>query len=294
VNAAAVALLLAAAPGVAAAESVFFDDFSDVAALAGAGWTLRSERGHPGVPGAAWGPVQVLDDPAAPGNRLLRLQAQTDGTPAGTLQSQLCQQRRFLRGTYAARVRFSDAPSAGADGDPVVQSFYAVAPLRFDFDPEFSEVDFEYLPNGGWGSAATRLYGISWQTARIEPWLAYNEATVAPGSHAGWHVLVFQVGADATFHHVDGQLLARHGGRNVPVTPMSINFNLWFSPGGLGAPSAQPRRYEMDVDWVYFSSDALLAPAQVQAEVDRLRRAGQPHVALQDGAAAAADERCNF
>jgi hypothetical protein len=276
VAAAFAALAAAAAPG------WFFDDFSqpDLQVLQTTGWTVRSEAGHPGVPGAAWGPgtVRLVDDPAAPGNRLVQLVARTDGTPAGTAQAQLCQQRRFFRGTYAARVRFADRPLQGADGDAVIQSFYALAPLRFALDPEFSEVDFEYLPNGGWGSAKTRLYAISWQTVQIEPWLAYNQAHEEFRSFDGWHVLMIHVTADHTEHFVDGRALARHGGRNVPVSPMAINFNLWFAPAALLPPGALPRVYAQEVDWVMHVSDRLLAPAAVQAQVAAWRHAGRAHV----------------
>src|SRR5207237_879853 len=82
--------------------------------------------------------VTLVDDPQQPGNRLLRLVARTDGTPQGTAHAQLCQARKFFEGTYAARVRFNDTPAVGPDGDVVVQTFYAVSPLRFDFDPEYS------------------------------------------------------------------------------------------------------------------------------------------------------------
>jgi hypothetical protein len=69
--------------------------------------------------------VALVDDPQQPGNRLLRLSARTDGTAAGTVQAQVCHARKYLEGTYAARVRFSDAPVQGPDGDVVVQTFYA-------------------------------------------------------------------------------------------------------------------------------------------------------------------------
>lgn len=263
----------------AAPAQVFFDDFSqaDLATLRAQGWTLREAAGHPGVPGARWGAAQLelVADPQRAGNRLLRLAAQTDGTPAGTAQAQLCHQRKLLRGTYAARVRFTDAPVAGQDGDPVVQAFYAISPLQHDLDPTFSEVDFEYLPNGGWGSAATRLYAISWQTVQIEPWRAFNAAHEAPGSHAGWRVLLIQVDETRTRHVLDGRLLAEHGGRNVPAVPMSMNLSLWFSPGGLLPANAEPRRWVMEVDWVFHAAGRQLQQAQVLAEVQALRRQGR-------------------
>ena len=280
------------------AAGVFFDDFShaDHTALASAGWTLRDAAGHPGVPGAAWRPdaISLVDDPARKGNRLLRLTARTDGTPEGTVQAQLCHARKLLDGTYAARVRFSDAPVQGADGDPVVQTFYAVAPLRHDFDPDFSEIDWEYLPNGGWGSERTRLYAISWQTVRIEPWQAHNSAHEAFGSHAGWRTLVMQVAGGKVRHHLDGKLLVEHGGRNVPVVPMAIALNLWFSPAGLLPVSAVPRIYEQDVDWVFHARGRVLTPAQVDAEVRSLRRRGTTHADTVPAANPPLVSRCDF
>ena len=243
------------------------------------GWVVRDQRGHPGIEGAAWGAdaLALIDDPAQPGNRLLRLSARTDGTPQGTLQAQLCHARKYFEGTYAARVRFSDAPVQGTGGDVVVQTFYAVAPLRFDFDPTYSEIDWEYLPNGGWGDARTRLYGVSWQTARIEPWLAFNQAHQEYRSMDGWHVLLMQVAGGKTRLFIDGELRAEHGGRNYPVAPMSINFNLWFSPGGLLAGTKEVRRYQQDVDWVFHARNRVLSPAEVGARIAAFRQAGTAH-----------------
>ena len=157
---------LAVAAGCAAVDvpkptALFFDDFSyaSPADMAASGWQLRDGTGHPGLPGGRFGAdaISLVDDPLQPGNRVLRMTARTDGTGPGTVQAQLCHQRKYLQGTYAARIRFSDAPRSGVDGDPVIESFYAVAPLARAFDPDFSELDWEYLPNGGWGSEKTRL-----------------------------------------------------------------------------------------------------------------------------------------
>lgn len=286
-------------PALAApAGGLFFDDFNqvDVQGLGAQGWTLRHAKGHPGIPGAQWGAatIALVPDPQLQGNQLLRLRASTDGTPAGTSQAQICHARKYLEGTYAARIRFSDEPVSGDDGDVVVQTFYAVSPLKHDFDPEFSEVDWEYLPNGGWGDPTTRLYGITWQTVRIEPWQAHNQAHQEKRSVAGWHTLVLQIQDGKTRHYLDGVLLAEHGGRNYPVVPMAISFNLWFSPGGLLPVSKTPRIYEQDVDWVFHAKNQLLWPAEVEAQVRSLRASGRAAIDQIAPATPALPSTCDF
>ena len=99
--------------------------------------------------------ITLVDDPERPGNRLLRLRAHTDGTPAGTVQAQACHQRKALRGTFAARVRFSAAPGAGVDGDPVVQTFYLASPLAHDYDPASARSTSSTCPTAA-GAAHSR------------------------------------------------------------------------------------------------------------------------------------------
>lgn len=290
---------LSMAGGTHAAEpQFFFDDFSypDTTALFKQGWAVRSAPGHPGIPGARWAPegLSVVDGQ-------LRLHGVTDGTGPGTAQVQVCHQRKYLAGTYAARIRFSDQPVSGADGDPVIQTFYAVSPLKHDFDPEFSELDWEYLPNGGWGSDKTRIYGITWQTVRLDPWLAFNQQheEFGPLGERGrdWHTLVMQVADGRTHWFIDGRKIDEHGGRNYPVVPMSINFNLWFSPGGplpTGVAGGPPRVYEQDVDWVFHAKDTVLSPAQVEAQVKRWRAGGIARLDQVPPATPALESRCDF
>jgi hypothetical protein len=279
-------------------SGLVFDDFSqtDLAGLRASGWTVREAAGHPGITGARWGEagLELRADAARPGQRVLRLQAETDGTPGGTRQAQVCHRRQLLQGTYAARVRFTDRPVRGADGDPVIQAFYAISPLAHDFDPQFSEVDFEYLPNGGWGSPTTRLYAIAWQTVRIEPWQAHNSAHETPGSFDGWRELTIQVSKNEVRHHVDSRLVARHGGRHVPVQPMSLNLSLWFSPGGLlpASPGA-PRQWIIDVDWVFHAAGVQLDPAAVRQHVQALRAAGTSALDTVRGAGPALPTPCD-
>lgn len=281
----------------------FFDDFSydsaeQLARLGG--WALRHGPGYPGVEGAAWraDAIGLVDDEAAAGNRLLRLTARTDGTGAGTVQAQLCHARKYLAGTYAARVRFSDQPISGVDGDPVIQTFYAVSPLRFDYDPEFSEMDWEYLANGGWGSDKSRLYGITWQTVRLEPWHAFNQPHEEFGALGHqWHTLVMQVlppPIGRTRWFLDGRQISEHSGRNHPVVPMAISFNLWFSPGGLLPASAEPRVYRQDADWVFHARNEVLSPAEVDNAVAAWRRSGTQRQDSVPAAEPPLASPCNF
>jgi hypothetical protein len=111
-----------------------FDDFAytNHKQMLGHGWIIRTAAGWPGIPGATWATngVSFLADPDQPGNRLLRMTSSTDGTGANTRQTQICHQRKYLEGTYAARVRFFDLPAEGPSGDQLVESFYTICPLK--------------------------------------------------------------------------------------------------------------------------------------------------------------------
>ncbi|MDP5009344.1 MAG: glycoside hydrolase family 16 protein [Glaciimonas sp.] len=265
-----------------ATQEIFFDDFNyvDKTALINGGWIIRDQRGHPGIEGAQWGSdsISLIDDVDNKDKRLLRLTARTDGTPQNTFQAQLCHQRKYLEGTYAARIRFSNAPVSGPNGDVVVQTFYTVSPLRFDLDPQYSEMDWEYLPNGGWGDVNSRLYSVTWQTVQMNPWQSYNQPHQRFGKLAGWHILMMQAAAGKTRFYLDGERLTEHGGRNYPVVPMSINFNLWFSPGGQLANTQVERVYQQDVAGVFHARNQVLSPKEVEAAVQAYSKSGKHQV----------------
>ena len=278
-----VALPAPAVPAPAAAAvpggcGQLFDDFSYSSSqdpqLASRGWRVRSGGGGPGV-GGTWSPSNVTFTGSGAA-RSMRLQAQTDGTPGGTVSSEISHQRKFFEGTYAARVRFTDAPVVGADGDPVVQTFYGITPLAYPDDPSYGEVDFEYLPNGGWGQTQPTLFLTTWETYRPDPWRSDNLSTPVVGGLAGWHDLVMQIDGGVVRYFVDGRQVAQHGGHVYPETPMLLAFNLWFID--LQSHTGGVSRYEQDVDYVYHSAQELLTPAQVAARVSGLRSAGTAHV----------------
>ena len=255
---------------------ILFDDFvyDDHAAMEANGWVVRTAPGWPGVAGATWWAegVSFHDNEERPGDRLARLASATDGTGEGTRQSQFCHQRKYLEGTYAARVRFSDAPAFGPDCDQIVQTFYTISPLAADLDPDYSEIDFEYLPNGGWGSPPHTLFMTTWETFRPEPnWLADNVSGQVVGSQAGeWHTVVVQVLDGRVVYFVDGVERAVHADKFYPEVVMSINFNLWFIQGGQAAVGEE-RQYEEYVDWVFHQAGAALSPDEVEAAVTALR-----------------------
>ena len=122
---------------------------------------------------------------------IIRMTSSTDGTGPTTRQTQICHQRKYLEGTYAARVRFTDKPVSGPGGDQLVESFYTISPLKAPMDPDYSELDFEYLPNGGWGIDGPTLYATTWETFSPEPnWKKDNVFKTTNGSQDGWHTLV--------------------------------------------------------------------------------------------------------
>ena len=251
--------------------AIFFDDFHyrRQKEMTAHGWIVRQGAGWPGVPGAKW--ASTVEFVKSGGQRHVRMHAVTDGTPANTTQAQLCHERKYLQGTYAARTRFSDAPVSGPDGDQVVETFYMISPLAAPMDPDYSEMDFEYLPNGGWGKSGPTMYTTTWETFRPEPeWLADNQSRNTEGSRAGWHTLVVVVKDESVRYFIDGQPYVDHGGRFAPESMMSINFNLWFVRNGM-ARSSEPRRYEQDIDWVFFER-ASLTPAEVDARVASFRK----------------------
>jgi len=279
-------------------SQVLFEDFtySNKQALKRNGWIIRTEAGWPGIPGATWKEegVSILKDPAQPQNWILRMSSATDGTAANTTQTQICHQRKYFEGTYAARVRFTDAPASGPNGDQIVESFYTIAPLKAPMDPDYSELDYEYLPNGGWGIAGPTLYATTWETFSPEPnWKKDNVFQTSNGSQAGWHTLVTQVMNGTVRYFVDGKLFAEHGGNYYPEDTMSINFNLWFIRDGM-SKSTERREYQEDIDWVYFQANTELTPEQVEAAVVAMR---QKKIKFRDSVPAkvpALKSPCNF
>lgn len=263
------------------AAPVFFDDFnySDLAAFERNGWKARTETGHPGIKGAAWSAQGLSFHADIPDTHAgaVKMSSVTDGTGANTRQTQFCHARKYREGTYAARIFFRDEPNSGPDGDEVIQTFYAISPLKAPMDKNYSETDFEYLPNGGWGeNSKPAMWTTSWDTFQLEPWTKVNEFSRKEGSYAGWRTLVLTVADKKLRYYVDGKFFSEHSSAVYPEDFMSINFNLWFMPkgadGSLG-PVASPemREYQEDIDWVFFQQDVALTTAEVETQIAAMR-----------------------
>ncbi|MEP7793427.1 glycoside hydrolase family 16 protein [Sanguibacter sp. 25GB23B1] len=255
-----------------------FDDFayssSSDPALRANGWTVRTGGGGPGIDGNTWSAANV-DFPGTGSAQTARLRARTDGTPAGTVNAQMEHQRKFFEGTYATRIRFTDAPTTGADGDHVVQTFYTITPLDFPNDPAYGEADFEYLPNGGWGQTSAAMFYTTYETYQPDPWVADNISETDVGSLDGWHDLTLQVDSGVVRYYLDGTLVAEHGGHVYPETEMLLNMNIWFIDleGHTGGTST----YEQEVDYVYYSDEEVVAPAEVTRRVAAYRASSTTH-----------------
>ena len=272
--------------GPLAVGSIIWDDF-DYASwkdpAAGAfGWRFRSGTGWPGQSGV-WSADQIVfvSDPDDPSNTLMRFQAYTDGVAgASTVQCQASRQPpNTLHGTFAARTRFRPVASVGPDnpGDELTQTFYTIVGIEgtyadpgyplpsyepYDRDPH-SELDFEFLPHGGWGWPATAMTVTTWA-----PNLANHGA--AGTQYSGWHVWSITFDGSRVVYSIDGAVFHEETGA-MPQTVMSMSFNQWFI--GLGGAGGR-REYWEDIDWVFYAEQEYLTNAQILERVGTLRSAG--------------------
>ena len=259
---------------------VFYDDFvythSSDPDLSNFGWHVRSEPGDPGVEGAQWKIDQVtfVDDPTDGGDRLLRMGASTSGIPEESQQSEIATDKVFLEGTYAARVRLTDSPVYGPDVDIVVQAFFSINTLRYDYDLNYSECDFEYLPNGGWDQLQPTMFVNTWETYRPEPWDPISDSYPHPGSldDGQWHILRFEISKEQVKYFIDNTLIKTSNGMYYPESVMSIAFQNWFS--SLLESESEHRQYEFYVDWVLHAKDCVLTDTSIKNLISNYRSQG--------------------
>jgi endo-1,3-1,4-beta-glycanase ExoK len=245
--------------------SVFFDDFNYTSStdsnLLNFGWSPRSGGGGPGI--GTWDPTHItfIPDPADSSNELMQMAATTSGTASTSIQTEILTPFKFLHGTFAARVKFEDAPDSGPDGDQLYQTFFTISPYR---SRPYSEIDFEYLPNGFGSTLTPHFFFTLWQTTHK------RVSTNSAASFAGWHLLVVDDADGVNTHfYVDGVLAASFS-TYYPAALMAIDFNQWFPTGSL-SNSSTPRTWVEEIDWVYHAKDTLLTTAQVQSNVASYR-----------------------
>ncbi|ATB34180.1 hypothetical protein MEBOL_007681 [Melittangium boletus DSM 14713] len=260
----------------------FFDDFSYTGAgdsLFTGWWNVRNGSSWTG-PGpepeyaAPWssGNVSIVTDPASASNKLLRLTTSTRGSNGSTLQAEVSSKaRKFKFGTYASRVKFNNTPLSGTRyfADKPVETFFTITEYITN-DPNYSEQDFEYMPNGGWGRGNTNtLWTTSWEDTRLPINDSDKVSDWFSADYSGWHTLVLQVSSTSIRYYIDGQLLTTHATKYLPETAQFIYFNIWFTE--LDRTQGSSRTYHQEADWVYFAKDAILSPSQVTSRIDSLR-----------------------
>jgi hypothetical protein len=210
-----------------------FDDFSYTGnsdpAITAHGWYVRSGSGGPGQSGATWTPANI-SFPTVDGAKSLQLVTATNGTAAGTTQSEFGRTAEdAFAGTYAARIKFSDGPVSGPDGDHIVQTFYAISSPP-DCDPTYSETDFsEYLPNGGYGETRTFNSQSTWALTGDDCPSDFVESDQY-SSLAGWHTVMATLADGTVKYLIDGKVVGTADGKYYPRRNMSIAFNHWTLP----------------------------------------------------------------
>ncbi|GAA4983618.1 hypothetical protein GCM10025734_05910 [Kitasatospora paranensis] len=175
----------------------------------------------------------------------------------------------LLTGTFAARVYLGDKPTGGRNGDHVVQSYFPISPE--DSSANYSELDFEYMPNGGWGSVGPELDTTSWY--RADP---PDRVTHALRQHlGGWHIMMVTAMNGKVTYSMDGKELFTSSGKYVPRENMDIHFSNWF----IDLPfTGGSRTWDMKVNWFYYKAGEAVSQADVQKTVDGFYSANTDYI----------------
>ncbi|MFF7865100.1 cellulose binding domain-containing protein [Streptomyces qaidamensis] len=242
---------------------VLFDDFTYQGpkdpALFKHGWLVRTSKGGPGIENtwSAKGVSFPTAEGAHAGGQVLNLRASTDGTKAGTKQASLgTAAGKFRDGTYAARIHFSDEPTSGDAGDHVNQTFYTIGGKG----SKYSELDNEYMPNGGWGRPGPKLDTVTWFDHKTND-RVYETTNKSLDT---WHTVLIRVKDGVVAYWLDGKKLFLSNGKYAPRADMSVNFNHWF----IDLPFKGERAWDMKVDWLYYNANKTLSAKQVQSAVE--------------------------
>jgi len=299
INTIAISLSLSIASTFCVAKNVLFDDFSydSTAELTSNGWQLRTWNGGPGLSNGRWSASNISFVTDSDGNRSMRLTASTNingnnivngqSNSGSNSQAEVARSEQLYKnGTWATRMYFNDAPTTGPDGDTVIETFFGLTDYIEGAEP-YSEIDFEYLPNGGWWSGSD-IPSMWSGTYRIVDWSdpSNHGVTRTTGSLQGWHTLVMNVVDGYISFYIDGQLQTNFSGDVAPDFPMYLMFQIWFSNDCFDSACNRKgyltdstyREYYEDIDWVYFEKDTLLTTEEVVEKVECYRNAGTSFV----------------
>jgi len=255
-------------------DGVMFDDFhytgSDDPALQAHGWQIRTDPGGPGIQNT-WttSGISFPTVASAQGGQVLQLQLKSNGTKGGTQQTELkSSQADFYTGTYAARVYFTDAPAVGPNGDHINEAFYAISPATES--AQYSELDYEYMPNGGWGSARPELDTTSWHSSRA------GDRVYSPlySRIHGWHTLMITSLHGETTYWLDDHQLFTNGATYSPRQPVDVAFSTWL----IDLPFAGQRDWNMQVNWFYYHAGQVQSLHEVQQAVQGYYAKGSNYV----------------
>ncbi|WP_424643261.1 glycoside hydrolase family 16 protein [Embleya sp. AB8] len=262
-------------PKTAYPAGTLFDSFDysgpNDPALAAHGWQARDGQGGPGIPNT-WSTsgVSFPQVPAAQGGKALQLQLVTDGTKAGTRQAELAGTGgKFSTGTLAARVYFSEKPTSGRNGDHINETLFLMSPSGGS-SAKYTELDYEYMPNGGWGAPGPQLDTTSWRSSKP------GDRVTRPNkqSYKGWHTLMITAMDGVVTYSIDGRTLFSSNGKEFPREPADIHFSTWL----IDLPFTGVRTWNMQVNWVYRKANQTVALKDVQAEVDAFYAQGTRYV----------------
>ncbi|MFI6050842.1 cellulose binding domain-containing protein [Streptomyces violascens] len=266
----------APAPTAAAPSGVMFDSFrysgADDPALASNGWQVRSGEGGPGIKDV-WSRdgVSFPSEESAQGGQAMRLRVSSDGTKQGTKQSELQSTKpQFFTGTLAARIYFSAKPTSGKGGDHVIQSFFTISPVHTS--PKYSELDYEFMPNGGWGAPGPRIDTTSWLKGDGRP--ESRVTRTQKKQLQGWHTVMITAMNGKVTYSIDGQELFSSGAKYFPREQAGIHFSAWL----VDLPFKGQRAWDMKVNWLYYQSGQAVSLPDVQKSVDGFYAGGTPYI----------------
>ncbi|MFD0327149.1 glycoside hydrolase family 16 protein [Streptacidiphilus monticola] len=200
---------------------------------------------------------------------MMQLQVTSDGTKAGTHQTELeSTEPTFYDGTYAARIYFTDGPAVGKNGDHINESFYAISSPNET--RQYSELDYEYMPNGGWGSIRPELDTTSWHSSK------QGDRVYHPTYQRlhGWHTVMITVHDGRTDYLLDGKKLFSNDASYSLHGPVDVAFSTWL----IDLPFAGKRTWNMQVNWFYYQAGKVLTLSQVNKAVKGYYVHGQTYV----------------